>query len=142
MKTFRILTGLIIAVLLSISFVSCDDDDDVDVTKKSLVGYWVCTSQKWVEDGESWSSNYDEDDDYYICFDDDFTGYMDSGYDELMEKGGYYSFVWSISGNNILITFTKSGSTDKWQVKAISDKNLELYWKDEDYNITCKFRKE
>lgn len=124
-------------------FVGCSDDEDKTFDQTSLVGTWYCTYQKWVEDGESWDATYNADGSYYICFDDDSTGYLDSGDDQLLELGGYYSFTYSISGNRIIVMLNNSSREfeDDWTIKSLSDTALELYWADKDYNITCKFVK-
>jgi len=121
-----------------------DDDDDVKVKPKSLVGYWQCTYQKWEEDGDVEETTYNDAEGqyYYICFEEGFTGYMNSGRDELMELGGNYSFSWTVSGNKIVAEINyREDWIAEWRVNAISNNTLELYWKDDDYNITCKFKK-
>ena len=53
---------ILMVAIVSVSFVSCDDDDDVrkdDVS--SLIGVWVC--------------DFDPETDYIICFKEDGTGY-------------------------------------------------------------------
>lgn len=50
MKTFKITGSLILAILMSLSFVSCDDDDDDD--KDLLEGLWVLTDASYFEDSD------------------------------------------------------------------------------------------
>lgn len=111
------------------------DDEEIDVSSDALIGYWKCTYQQWKEAGEEWHSTYDDTDQYYICFNDDFTGYLDSEEDQLMEVMGYEKFSWSVAGNKIIT------QQHKWQVKKLSENELVLYWEDGEYNITCNFIK-
>lgn len=130
---------LFFVFVLSLCFTSCDGDD-VKVTARSLVGYWQCTYQQWVEDGEEWHSNYGDNDNYYIEFEDDFTGRFDSEEDQLLERMGYHTFNWSVSGNDVILNMGHS-SEDIFRVCALTEDYLELYWEDGDYHITCKFKK-
>ena len=44
MKAFRLNGMAIIAILFSISFTSCGDDDESDVDSNSIVGFWKIAS--------------------------------------------------------------------------------------------------
>lgn len=112
----------------------------VDISAEDLVGHWQCITQKWIEAGEKTQSSYDiTKDEYYIQFNDDMTGVLDSGEDQLMEIMGKQTFTWSVSKG--IITFGKS-ETDKWYIKEFSDNKMTLYWVDGEYNITCEFKKD
>lgn len=140
MKMNKAFTFFLLSILLCTPFASCSDDDHGEVSPVSLSGYWHCTHQKWIEDGETMEKTYTDKDNYYICFEDDFTGYMDSGSDQLLELMGYYSFTWSVSGNTIKVKLD-SDWYDTWQILEITDDTLTLRWKDDDLSITCKFEK-
>lgn len=140
MKTNNTFIFFLLSILFCATFVACSDDDHEEVAPNSLSGYWHCTNQKWIEDGETEQRTYTDNDPYYICFEDDFTGYMNSGNDQLLELMGYYSFTWSVSGNKIKVKL-KNDWYDTWQIKAITDDTLELCWKDEELSITCRFKK-
>lgn len=111
------------------------DDGNIEVSSKDLIGYWKCTYQQWIEAGDKWSSTYNEEDQYYICFNEDFTGDLDSEGDQLMEVMGHEYFTWSISGNKI------NTKQHEWTVKKLTENELVLYWEDGAYNITCNFVK-
>ena len=145
MKLRFLAITLICATALILSGCSKDDEEPEEPVfdNTSLVGTWNCTYQKWIEDGETWDATYAADGSYYIRFNEDFTGNMDSGRDQLMEFGGHYDFTWSVSGNRIVVEIDNWEENDYWTVKKLSDKELELYWEDweVDYNITCRFVK-
>ena len=125
----------------------CTDDKDDGVDANLLVGKWHCTYQKWVEKGEEWDASYNANDgNYYIRFNGDGSGELDSGIDELLELGGYYEFTWSVSGNTIHAQVAKPGNNpfeDIWQIKQLSEGDLTLYWESDSgsYHITCNLVK-
>lgn len=137
---------ILIIAILSIC-IACNSEEDlrnpdnqeievVDVSAEDLFGHWYCISQKWDEAGSIRQASYDIiKDEYYINFEDDFTGQLRSGEDLLMEIS-QQDFDWSVS--NGIISLGKS-KTEKWYIKEFSENSLTLYWFDKGYNITCKF---
>lgn len=115
--------------------------DVTDVTtEKNLVGHWRCYHQKWVENGDQWKSSYDiNKDEYYVQFNADKTGVMDSGEDQLMEIMGKQTFTWSVKNGCIIFDNTY---IDNWYIKDFSENEMTLYWEDKGYNITSKFKKD
>lgn len=159
MKIIRFFRLILVIATLPL-WMACGSDDDVidpnkptpdnpdpdkpvevvDVSAEDLVGHWQCVTQKWIEAGEETQSSYDiAKDEYYIQFNDDMTGVLDSGKDQLMEIFRMQSFTWSVSKG--VISFGKS-ETDKWYVKELSDDKMTLYWVDGEYNITCEFKRD
>ncbi len=128
----------VISLALITVCVSCSsDDDDVSSNVDNLTGTWICYEQTWHEDGKTWSKSYSGND-YYIVFNNNNSGSMNSGSDELMEIGRSHSFTYTFTGNNIISDIY--GETI-WMVVSLSDKQLTLKWEDEGYWIECKFKK-
>lgn len=153
MRTIQLLAFTLFTVMSSM-LAACSSENDLDsenpeqenpieakdVSAKDLIGHWQCTIQKWIEAGDEWQSSYDiKKDEYYIEFNEDFTGMLDSGNDQLMEIMNMHTFTWSISKG--VISFGTS-STDKWYIKEFSENDMTLYWVDGEYNITCKFKRD
>lgn len=164
MKRFKFFSLVFVMGMLPFIWVACGSDDVIDqedpetenpgqenpeqestvvikdVSAEDLIGHWQCVSQKWVEAGETSQSSYDvAEDEYYIQFNEDFTGQLDSGEDELMEIMHLQEFSWSVS--NGIISFGTS-KTDKWYIKEFSQDSMTLYWVDGEYNITCVFKRD
>lgn len=153
MRTIQLLVFTLFVVISSI-LTACSSGNDADlenpeeknpievkdILAKDLIGHWQCVTQKWVESGDEWQSSYDtKKDDYYIEFNENFTGVLDSGDDQLMEIMNMYTFTWSISKG--VISYGTS-VTDKWYIKEFSKNEMTLYWADGEYNITCKFKRD
>lgn len=114
--------------------------EEIDISEKNLVGHWRCVNQKWVEDGEQWESSYDiSKDEYYVQFNADRSGIMNSGKDQLMEIMGKQTFTWSVKKGCIIFDNTY---IDNWYIKDFSENEMTLYWEDRGYNITSKFKKD
>jgi len=137
---------VVISLALITMCVSCGSDDDNSssssveelVQSGNLTGTWVCYEQTWHEDGETESRSYSGNN-YYIIFNKDNTGNMNSGSDELMEIGRSHSFRYTLSGNKIISDIY--GETI-WTIVALSNKQLTLKWVDGNYWIECKFKKD
>jgi len=119
---------------------SCSNDDDdngkVAITAKNVVGTWICYEQKWVE--ENHVSRYSNES-YYIIFNDDYTGEMDSDSDELFEIMGGCSFSWNILDNKICANIY---GEELWTIESLTNSQMTLKWTDEGYlTIICKFKK-
>jgi len=97
-KTFRFLGMVLMAVLIGAGLTACSDDDDVSAS--DIVG-------KWYMEGE---------DDYYIVFSSDGTGYEYS-------EGSTGRFEYSLSGSTLHIVW-HDGSDDvvDLSVKISGDK--------------------
>lgn len=133
---------------------SCSDDKDDDKGNgnsepqesviSKIAGTWYCTSQLWEEDKEF--SEYKPSRDYSIVLDDDFTGYMISGSDELFQIyiGGHpVPFGWRIITNdktNYLYVDIEGG----WEYRIIklTANRLTMAKLDEVYDIVCEFVKQ
>ncbi|MBO5592611.1 MAG: hypothetical protein J5913_06575 [Prevotella sp.] len=131
----------VISMALIAMCVSCGSDDDNENRSSSnaenLIGTWICYEQIWHENGKIESSSYSGSN-YYIVFNTNNTGNMNSGSDELMEIGRGHSFSYTLSGNKIV---TDIYGETIWEVVSLNDKWLTLKWEDGGYWIECKFKK-
>ena len=129
----------VISVALIAVCVSCggDDDQSSSPSVENLTGTWICYQQIWHEKGETESSSYTGNN-YYIVFNKDNTGSINSGSEELMEVRGSRSFKYTLSGNKIVSSLYEETI---WTIVALSDKQLTLRWVDGNFWIECKFRK-
>ena len=84
---FLILLTVLMGTFLIVSCSSDDDEDGGSVENASamLVGSWACIYQEWSEPGDVWSSTYDPSSKYFIQLNEDMSGYMTSGSDQLFE---------------------------------------------------------
>ncbi len=152
------LSSLVTIVILLFGvtgFSSCSKSDDDDseeqsqVINKDIIGVWYCTSQQASQYGDTWSHTYEPSSQYMIGFDDDGTGYMNSGRDALFEiwcSSGIKNFNWygyRKNGKNWIHTDV-SGGWD-YEITSISSTSLTLTWRepdpDNDYTIVCTFVK-
>ena len=135
-------------------FASCSNDDDDDTggqqesVNKDIVGVWYCTFQQKMEDGDTWSFTYEPSSEYMMAFEDDGTGYMKSGRDELFEIGthGIENFNWYSyrkGGKNMIHTDVYEGQD--YEITSVSSSSLTLTWRAPDsaygYTIVGKFLK-
>lgn len=151
------LSSLVTIVILLFGvtgFSSCSKSDDDDseeqsqVINKDIIGVWYCTFQQKSQDGDTWSFTYEPSSEYMMAFEDDGTGYMKSGKDELFEIGthGIKNFNWygyRKSGKNMIHTDVYDGQD--YEITSISSSSLTLTWRepnpDNDYTIVCTFVK-
>ncbi|MBQ0064123.1 MAG: hypothetical protein KBS94_08950 [Prevotella sp.] len=114
---------------------------------KDVVGVWYCTFQQWTEDGDTWSSTYEPSSEYMMAFEEDGTGYMKSGKDELFEIGthGIANFNWygyRKSGKNWI---HEDYRNHDYEITSISSSSLTLTWRAPNsaygYTIVGKFIK-
>lgn len=154
MRTVRIFA--LMAALLSTAavFTSCSSDDDdtggqLESVNKNVVGVWYCTFQQWTEDGDTWSQTYEPSSQYVMTFDDDGTGYMQCGGDELFEIGchkieNYHWHVYRKYGKNWIQTDVRNRAHD-YEITHISSTDLTLTWHAPEsqygYTIVGKFKK-
>lgn len=108
--------------------------ENVEMSKKEsmLVGKWICQEQKW---GNQTSGHLYFDDEYGMEFSDDYWGKMWSGKDQLMEAMGGKEFSWWIRGEKLY------RDNDSYNILKLTDKEMELEWRDAGNIITCKFYK-
>ena len=150
MKKISFMFTMLLTVLMSslvVTSCSSDDEDRGSIDKATLliVGSWACVYQEWTEAGETWSSSYEPSSKYFIQLNEDKSGYMISGSDQLFEiktSGMKKNFSWVIkekNGRNFLVTDIYSG--EEYQINKLNSKSLEMTWIDEDYRIYCKFEK-
>lgn len=150
MKKISFMFTMLLTVLMSsLVITSCSSDDEdggsVDNATSLIVGSWACVYQEWSEDGEMWSSTYEPSSAYFIQLDENMTGYMVSGSDQLFEimtSGKKKYFSWVIKekgGRNYLVTDIYGG--EEYQINKLNSNSLEMTWEDEGYRIYCKFEK-
>lgn len=120
---------------------SSGSKDEIEVTSNDLIGYWRCIYQQWVEAGDEWHVSY-ESNEYYIQFNNDFTGSVSSGDDQLMEIMGKHNFTWAVSGSKLALNLDRSSIADEYVIKEFAGNEMTLYWSDGEYNITCKFKRD
>lgn len=112
MKTLRLIGMAIIAVIMSVNFVACDDDEDSD--NVSLIGKWKVDSyidvtngvtthytyQDWIDDGGYPYLVFEEKDTYCIDVDGSIEEYSSYIYDEnskvLIENNGYSEYKYEV----------------------------------------------
>ena len=124
MKTLRLIGMAIIAVIMSVNFVACDDDEDSD--NVSLIGKWKVdryidatngvtthyTYQDWIDDGGYPYLVFEEKDTYCIDVDGSIEEYSSYIYDEnskvLIENNGYSEYkyeVISLAKNKLILRY-------------------------------------
>ena len=118
MKNFKFLFLIVLAVICSVGFVACGDDDEPETNK--LVGKWECLYDAY---GDPW------DEPLYFVFNDDGTGsewFFDDPSDRLE-----FTYVVTSSAINVK---TEYGDVYKVEYKFSSKGNkLTLYgWDDDD----------
>lgn len=121
MKKITYLLGLL---FLAVSFASCSDsDDDIKVTKESVVGYWYEYSKIYwneVDEEKTYGEiDYHEGDDCRYYFYDDGTG--DSR--EYDNKWYIDPFTWGLSGNKIIVSWNNGGETD-FTIKSLTNSTM------------------
>lgn len=118
MKNLKYLSLLLLAVL-SIAFVSCKDDDDVN--KNDLVGTWQSTWNKGYEryaDHPDWNDEWDEAyTDDSVTFNSDQTG----------TDGEGFSFTWNLDGDQLTLKFAKESQTAKVAKLNSSELVIEFF---------------
>lgn len=135
MKTFKITGSLILAILMSLSFVSCDDDDDDD--KDLLEGLWVRTDASYLEDSDD-----DEEGlggtEYY--FNDNRFEMRYSDYDgDMLQSSG--RFIGKYSENDgILSLIAERLEAEEYQNYELSDKITSEYADGIETTITISYK--
>lgn len=125
MKTFKITGSLILAILMSLSFVSCDDDDDDDSFEDLIEGFWrLSDSSEWSDHPEdALDIDYEE----YIFEDGNFTSNIteyDSGTVKSKSKiKGFYKLNGDILNMNITESEKEQNDKDGGTIKIFDKYN-------------------
>ena len=108
--------------------------EEVKMSKQEsmLVGKWICKEQIWNKNA---SRKLYFDDEYGMEFSDGYWGEMWSGTDQLMEVMNTEHFSWFIKENKLY------RDNDCYYILKLTDKEMELEWRDNNLIITCKFYK-
>lgn len=141
-KTMKWAIACMMALCASVTLMSCSDDDGkVDVSAGEIAGHWICVYQHWVDWGDVYDADYEPDGEYYITLNEDGTGELDSGSDQLMEIWGFMRFTWTVQGNRLLLFDERDWIEEEevFEVKRLTDNELELCWDDGEVVITCRF---
>lgn len=137
MKTFKLLSYLLLITMLSAGFVSCSDDDDDTDYATSIVGTWeLIYSKGWENnDGDKEILDDAESGEFHV-FESDGTGY---GYEKEYPEYGYH-YTWSIKNN--ILTIREDGEIFTLTIKHLSSSKMELYenW-GEDGEVTGTYRR-
>ncbi len=110
------------------------DIENVEMSKQEsmLVGKWICQEQIW--DRNTPGDLY-FDGEYGMRFTDGYWGEMWSGRDQLMEIMGREEFAWWIKDDKLY------RDNHTYYILKLTDKEMELEWRDSGLIITCKFYK-
>lgn len=146
MKTLRLFGLTLMAILLSVNFTSCSEDDDPTKNIEELEGTWVSVKYEGQDTDKESGETYNDE----ISFDiDDTDGDMER---RVFTKTGentysceylyYYDSTnnWESEGTDIFelngTTLTnKSMEDDIYEIESLTSNKLVLYqsWDDEDY---------
>lgn len=148
---FALMSGLLLTVI-GLASCSSDDDDETGGQQGSInmdvVGVWYCTFQQWTEDGDTWSSTYEPSSKYMMAFEEDGTGYMKSGSDELFEIGTHgieENFNWYAFRKGGKYWIHEDNRNHDFEITSVSSSSLTLTWRAPDsaygYTIVGKFKK-
>lgn len=148
MKTLRFIGMAIVAIIMSVNFAACsDDDDDIDVAE--LLGLWepIHAEGYWTED-DGTRTPFDRDINA-ASNDEDYTRIEFLG--EGIYKAYYYYNGWQtedaednltyqISGNKIQIKNNTDNEVEESVIVSLTSNQLIVEWRDgEDYEkITYK----
>ena len=107
MKTLRFIGMALVAIIMSVNFVACSDDDD-EITSDNLVGRWVMIHQQGYEKyenmpnlNEEWNGAPEGDD--FVNFTFNADGTFDEG------EGG----KWTLHGNTLTLKYYYNGEVDE-----------------------------
>lgn len=140
MKTLRLIGLTIMAVVMTISFTSCGDDDDEDnrPLSEKVIGHWVLTYEEgyikdseYPEDNHSWSHAPKDECEYFG----NFTFREDGTYSEYDLDGTSNPQSiekWTVSGDIIRLIEDEHEQYDLKVLEITSNKLvLEYHFKDE-----------
>lgn len=135
MNKYLKIIALTFMSILSLSLISCGDDDGdggVSVNAEQLYGTWIGVSQTY----NSKESPYVKG--RSITFNEDGTGTVSDK--NLFEDQIIGTFTWSIAGSKLKIT-DSTNDTGYWTITAISSSTLQLTWKASDDTEVTTFSK-
>lgn len=146
MKTLRLIGMAIVAVIMSVNFAACSDDDDEGEGKslsEKLVGHWVLTYEEGFIKEENypdhaWSHEPKDECEYFG----NFTFRADGTYSEYDLDGTSNPQSiekWTVSGDVITLIEDEFEQYDLKVLEISSSKLvLEHYFKDEGYEVRAK----
>ena len=130
MKTLRFFGMALVAVILSVNFVACSDDDDESSNAASLVGTWKIVKSVSDEGGTE-----EPDCPYWVI--DSSTIYSTDEVGE--EKSDYCSYTYDAEKKTIHLTYINDGS-DWGTLTVLKLTSDELVYRDDEEGLTehCK----
>ena len=148
MKTLRLIGMAIVAVIMSVNFTACSDDDDEGEGKslsEKLVGHWVLTYEEGYEkdvfhpeDDRAWSHEPKDECEYFG----NFTFRADGTYSEYDLDGTNNPQgieKWEVNGDVITLIEDEFKQYDLKVLEISSSKLvLEHYFKDETLEVKAK----
>lgn len=146
MKTLRLIGMAIVAVIMSVNFTACSDDDDEGEGKslsEKLVGHWVLTYEEGFIKEENypdyeWSHEPKDEYEYFGHFTFRADGTY-SQYDLDGTSNPQSIEKWTVSGDVITLIEDEFEQYDLKVLEISSSKLvLEYYFKDEGYEVRAK----
>lgn len=148
MKTLRLIGMAIVAIIMSVNFAACGDDDDEEDNRplaEKLIGHWVLTYEEgfikdseYPDEDEAWSHAPKDECEYFG----NFTFRADGTYSEYDLDGTSNPQSiekWSVNGDVITLIEDEHEQYDLKVLEITSDKLvLEHYFKDEGYEVRAK----
>lgn len=148
MKTLRLIGMAIVAIIMSVNFAACGDDDEEEDNRplaEKLIGHWVLTYEEgfikdseYPDDDEAWSHAPKDECEYFG----NFTFRADGTYSEYDLDGTSNPQSiekWSVNGDVITLIEDEHEQYDLKVLEITSDKLvLEHYFKDEGYEVRAK----
>ena len=147
MRTLRFIGMAIVAVIMSVNFAACSDDDEEESTPttENIVGQWVLTYEEgyeiepeYPEENREWSHAPKDECEYFG----NFTFRADGTYSEYDLDGTSNPQSiekWSVNGDVITLIEDEHEQYDLKVLEITSDKLvLEHYFKDEGYEVRAK----
>ena len=138
MKSLRFIGMAIVAIIMSVNFVACSDDDD-EITSDNLVGRWVMIHQQGYEKyeempnlNEEWNGAPEGDD--FVNFTFNADGTFDEG------EGG----KWTLHVNTLTLKYYYNGEVDEvYELKVLelssSKAVLEMHYKETEHGSTYEY---
>ena len=148
MKTLRLIGMAIVAIIMSVNFAACGDDDDEEDNRplaEKLIGHWVLTYEEgfikdseYPDEDEAWSHAPKDECEYFGHFTFRADGTY-SQYDLDGTSNPQSIEKWSVNGDVITLIEDEHEQYDLKVLEITSDKLvLEHYFKDESYEVRAK----